>query len=378
MILSNFGPRARRARRNRLVVYLLTLSGIVFRSEIAILLAVHVVLLVLVRGASIRHVVIPGLLAAIIGLSTTMTADSFFWQKFPLWPEFIAFKFNTIDGKASEWGVSPWYFYFVNSIPRLIMNPVSMLVCIPFAVSVKSTRRISLEILTPLLSFAAIYSFLPHKEWRFIIYVIPGLTAVASAGASWIWTRRSKSVIYRVMALLLVVSTLASFAASCGLLAISSLNYPGAEALQKVHKIADRSKGNITIHMDNLSCQTGVTRFLQKPLPFSSLDTTQQIGQTVWTYDKTEDPELLSDSLFWQGFDYTLAESPESAIGNWEVVDVVKGYAGIGLTTDSVGYLDAFPFAGIIRWIRTHITRGRWPVIKMEPKISILKRQDVR
>lgn len=383
-MLSKFGPRLRRAKRNRLALYIFTLAGIIFRSEIAILLAVHVALLVFVRGTSIQSVVIPaGAVAVVIGLTVTVAIDSFFWQKFPLWPELVAFRFNTIEGKSSEWGESPWYFYFVNSIPRLLLNPASFLVCIPSAVYIKATRRVSIEILAPLVGFVAVYSILPHKEWRFIIYIIPGLTAVASAGASWIWTRRSKSFVYQILALLLLTSVIASFMASCGLLAISSLNYPGAEALHRVHQIAHGSKASVAIHLDNLSCQTGITRFLEKPTPSSLADLK---SETLWTYDKTEKPSLLRNPSFWERFDYVLAEFPEQVLGSWDAVDVVTGYAGIGISTD---LSKSWTFGGnssvsnaanelsgrVIRLIRSRVTRGRWFVIKMEPKITILKKR---
>lgn len=389
MILSKFGTRLKRARQTRVALFLLTSCGIIFRSELAILLAVHVVVLVLVRRTSVQDVIIPaGALAFIIALTVTVAIDSFFWQSFPLWPELVAFKFNTIDGKASEWGESPWYFYFVNSLPRLLLNPLSFLLGIPIALYIPATRKISLEILAPLVSFVAIYSLLPHKEWRFIIYTIPGFTGVASTGAAWIWTRRSKSLIYRLLAMLLMGSVLASFVASCGLLALSTLNYPGAEALHRLHHITHNESSSVTVHLDNLSCQTGVTRFLQKPTPSTELGTK---SEAVWIYDKTEDPALLMDPLFWQQFDYVLTETPERAMGNWDIVEVVKGYAGIAITKDVDSHIEQpfQPFArtsmGItansisqkaVQFIRTRITRSHWPRLKMEPKIMILKKHE--
>jgi alpha-1,6-mannosyltransferase len=35
----------------------------------------------------------------------------------------------------------------------------------------------------PLLSFVLLYSLLPHKEWRFIVYIVPLLTAFAAIQA---------------------------------------------------------------------------------------------------------------------------------------------------------------------------------------------------
>ncbi|KAI5239250.1 hypothetical protein E4T42_08753 [Aureobasidium subglaciale] len=370
------------SKRRRLALYLLTASGIIFRSEIAILLAVQTLYLLLQgRTSLIREVIPAGLLGVIIGLGVTVSVDSYFWQRFPLWPEWIGFVYNTIQGKSSDWGVSPWHYYFVNAIPRLLLNPITWTLCIPLALVNRATRKTSLDIMLPLVAFVAIYSVLPHKEWRFIIYIIPGLTGVAAAGASWIWTRRSKTLLYRVLSLALVGSTLLSFVTSLGLLYISSLNYPGGEALARLHEVAPSTQsGQTWVYMDNLACQTGVTRFLEKN------------AESTFKYDKTEDEKALLDPAFWQKFTYVLAEDPKRIIGSWEVVDTIYGYSGVGVDNlaeeqDSAPALAARTAIArplnkglqVYNWIaRTasqKLTGGRWPVVKMEPKIYILRSQ---
>jgi alpha-1,6-mannosyltransferase len=368
------------SKRRRLALYLLTASGIIFRSEIAILLAMQTLYLILQGRASLFREVIPaGVLGVIIGLGVTVSVDSYFWQRFPLWPEWIGFVYNTIQGKSSDWGVSPWYFYFGNAIPRLLLNPISWFLCIPLALVNRATRKTSLDIMIPLLAFVAIYSVLPHKEWRFIIYIIPGLTGVAAAGASWIWTRRSKTLLYRLLSLGLVGSTLLSFAGSLSLLYISSLNYPGGEALTRLHELVPSVReGQSWVYMDNLACQTGVTRFLEKD------------AGSRFMYDKTENQTTLLDPGFWQTFDYVLSEDPKRIIGRWEVVDTVYGYSGIGFGSliadqDSA---PAIPTRGsvaqplnmliqiynrVAQMASQKLTGGRWPVVKMEPKIYILR-----
>jgi len=390
-LLSKFGSRARREKRSRLALYLLTIAGVIFRSEIAILLATHVISFATVQHISIKRVILPaGITAMTIGLLLTIVIDSFFWQNFPMWPEWVAFRYNTIEGKSAEWGTSPWHFYFFNSIPRLILNPMALLICIPVALSTRTTQKFSFDFLAPLLAFVGIYSVLPHKEWRFIIYIVPGLTGVAAAGAARIWSFRSKSILYRVLSLALVGSTAVSFAVSMGLLAISSFNYPGAVALSRLHEIADGSKSHLNVHLDNLSCQTGITRFLQVPPPSSPF---ARRNETVWIYDKTNDPEQLLTPAFWQRFDYVLAENPEHVIGKWEILETINAFAGIGLTegTDEtrnsstelptmannskLSHRTHTLWREIEIRTRSALTRGRWIGVKMEPKIRILKRQ---
>lgn len=368
----------RSAKRRRLALYLLTVAGIIFRSEIALLLAAETFHLLVRQRPSLTKEIIPaGLAGAALGLLTTVSVDSFFWQQFPLWPEWVGFYYNTVLGKSSDWGTSPFHYYFLNALPRLLLNPVTYLLCIPLALATRATQKTSQDILVPHVAFMLVYSLLPHKEWRFIIYSVPAFTAVASAGAAWIWTRRAKSALYRALSALLVLSTLASAAISVVLLYISSLNYPGGSALALLHNLTTPggSAKPVHVYLDNLACQTGVTRF-------------QQSGGAIWVYDKTEDEDVLLDPMFWQQFDYVLAENPLRVIGSWLPIATQHGYAGVTLRPGEDA--DVLPFAAppdklletpqqaynaVARYIRSKFTRGYWPAVRMEPKLYILQRE---
>jgi alpha-1,6-mannosyltransferase len=394
------------AKSYRLCLYLLTIAGIVFRSELAILVATISLYLFATQKASLTRVIIPaGLGGLVIGLLCTVPLDSFFWQSFPLWPEWTGFYYNTILGHSADWGVSPWHFYFTNALPRLLINPLTYLLCIPAALFSPATRQPSLDILIPSLGFVTLYSLLPHKEWRFIIYVIPGLTAVTGAGASWIWTRRFKSIIYTFFSLTLIASVLLSFTASTALLTISSLNYPGGTALTSLHEHASHwpSQQHVNVYMDNLATQTGVTRFLeQHSSPQTILDvleSQQALKNRTWRYDKTEDPAKLLDPLFWTQFDFVLAERPEKVIGVWNVDRVVYGYGGIrllrpgdesrtGKDGDQLENAVVWGKRGVREWtgrvagawkkleglVRKRVFRGWWVEVNMEPRIRILSK----
>jgi alpha-1,6-mannosyltransferase len=350
------------------------------------------------RGISIPKIIIPaGLGGLIIGLLCTVPLDSYFWQSFPLWPEWSAFYYNTIQGHSADWGISPWHFYFSNALPRLMLNPLTYLLCIPLALLNPTTRRLSFDILTPLLAFGTIYSFLPHKEWRFIIYIVPGLTAVAGAGASWIFVRRSKSAFYGIVSLALVGSVILSFAASAAILAISSLNYPGGTALQVLHnQIPHPPNTHFSVHFDNLACQTGVSRFLERhegpQTILDVLEAQEVMRERTWTYDKSEDPEKLLDPVFWAQFDYVLAERPEKVIGSWDIVGVIHGFGGVNVRRpgdNSSGETGKTPVIGVNgigekisrMWttleglVRASFLRGWWMEIRMVPKIYILTNQ---
>ena len=392
-------------RSYRLSLYLLTFAGVVFRSELAILVGTFTLYLFATRRISILGVIIPaGLAGAVIGLLTTVCIDSFFWQSFPLWPEWTAFYYNTIQGHSTDWGVSPWHFYFINALPRLMMNPLTYLLCIAAALLPAATRSRSLDLLIPLLSFVGLFSFLPHKEWRFIIYVMPGLTAVAATGASWIWTRRSKSIEYAVLSLTLVAFVLISFMGSTALLAVSSLNYPGGEAITYLHNNVNSSHWDHPhVYFDNLACQTGVTRFLEShegpQTIVDVLEAQDQLSRRRWTYDKTEDPEVLLDPMFWSKFHYVLAENPAKIIGKWETVHVVYGFGGVKLlkpgeqsgspaepleeTSRQVVMNEDWMDKVARLWrtaeglVRYRVFRGWWMEVRMDPKIRILENQSL-
>lgn len=183
------------------------------------------------------------------------------------------------------------------------------------------------------------------------------------------------------------------------MLAISSLNYPGADALNRMHWLSASEKGTLRVHMDTLACVNGVTRFLQ--IPPSNITGEDR----SWVYDKTEDPERLLHPDFWESFDYALAEMPERAIGKWEIIDTVDGFAGLGFLKPGEGidavlpWLKATPFSvdetlhpnhdslsrfkSMIgaavkageRLARKYITRGWWVGVKMETKINVLRKQ---
>ncbi|KAL8915415.1 MAG: hypothetical protein Q9172_006884, partial [Xanthocarpia lactea] len=322
---------------------IITITGVIFRSELALFLIPHTTLLLLTRRLTIPCIITFGLLGSLIGLSLTVPIDSFFWQRFPLWPELSAFSYNILHSQSSNWGTSPWHFYVTSALPRLLFNPMTYILCIPFAASQPVLRRPVMELVMPNLAFVALYSFQPHKEWRFIVYTIPSFLTAAALGASWIWTRRSKSALYRLLSLTLVASIAGSFVASGVMLAVSRLNYPGAEALNRLHALVPehqsrypggREERIVNVHMDTLACMTGITRFLQLPAPpLADLGESAGIEDAeknlFWVYDKTDEEEKLLDPVFWQRFDWVLAERPERVIGKWKVVETVEGYGGL-------------------------------------------------
>ena len=410
------GPRsgARNRASQRQALIFLTVLGIVFRSELAILLGTHTLYFLVKQRLTLQDVVSSGVKGILIGLVLTVPIDSFFWQQFPSWPEFISFYFNVMEGKSSDWGTSPFHYYITNALPKLLLNPMAYALCLPFGLTVPAFQPSSHDVIIPNVAFILIYSIQPHKEWRFIIYSIPPLTTICARGAAYIWDRRHKSRKIGMLSLVLVLSTLLSLSFSFMFLIISSLNYPGAVALSYLHAFHSRSflqqsSSTVAVHMDILTCQTGATLFLQYPPQGVS-----GRPNLNWTYDKTDsktgDGTAVLRPDFWAQFDYALAEQPAKVIGHWDVLDTVYGYGGVqlvrpghtwGFDSESERAWEASsqpagrdagrrgwgdgPWTLLGRtcrtewvrmgmWVRKWVTRGWWIDVRMVPMIKILRK----
>ncbi|KAK1832813.1 Alg9-like mannosyltransferase family-domain-containing protein [Podospora conica] len=392
------GIKTTRPRR-RLAITMLVFAAAIFRSEIAILLFTNILYLLALDPTALSDVIFSLIISGLAALVISVPLDSYFWQT-PLWPELWGFYYNAILGSSSAWGVSPWHYYFTSALPRLLLNPVSLLLLLPLSLLHPALAPASRRLALPPLLFIAIYSLQPHKEARFIYYAIPPLTAAAALAANLIFSRRAKAPL---LALLLAASLLASLAASTAMLLVSSLNYPGGEALAHLRdrvlvgggRAADvPSVGVVPVHADVLSCMTGVTLFgtavgRATPNPRGAAGERVQRGGddgVALLVDKTEDEGTLAREEFWGRFDYLLMEEPgkvKGREGGWEVVAVVEGYAGVEVVKGGGGAVEeerdgrvvgrGRVVAEVKRRVR-RVTGGWWVGPRMEPRVYIMKR----
>ena len=325
-------------RQQKLGVFLFVIASAVFRSEVALLFAIQMLYLLIVPRMSLQQMIPAALQCALVALGISIPIDSYFWQK-PLWPELWGFYYNAVQGKAAEWGTSPYSHFFTVYLSRLLLNPLITASLIPLGLMFPATKRQAYDLVIPSVLFIAIYSFQPHKEARFIIYVVPPLTAAAAVTASYIWNDRTKTILNQALSGLMIFSIAACFAGSIIMGLISSLNYPGGEAVTSVRNIISRtqwpedhpSSERLFVHMDVLSCMTGATRFQEIPNQVAELKEFPVINgvPTHIVFDKTENDEKLLEPSFWEKFDYALMEVPGKAIGSWEVVDTIYAFAGM-------------------------------------------------
>ncbi|KAI1499211.1 Alg9-like mannosyltransferase [Biscogniauxia marginata] len=386
--------------RYKLAIANLTMAATIFRSELAILLITTTLYGLASRHISIKHVIPPFLVFFVFSLFVTVSVDSYFWQK-PLWPELWGFYYNAVLGASSNWGTSPWHYYFTSAIPRILANPLSPTVLVPLAAWHPGTRRRARDLLVPSLAFVAVYSLQPHKEARFVFYAAPPLTAAAALGANYVFARRAKSAPWALASAAVAGSAALTLAASTAMLAVSSLNYPGGEALAELHArvAAPPPPGPdlraVAVHTDVLACMTGVTLFGQHPRPPNE---PSGDGAVTLAFDKTEDGDALRSPLFWERFDYVLAEDPGRVRGGaWETVGVVEGFAGLevlqpgksggdggndggdggGLESGDGSPARVLGRGAMVRRLRDRVralTGGWWVGPRMAPRVYVLRR----
>ncbi|KAK3102542.1 hypothetical protein FSP39_012075 [Pinctada imbricata] len=242
---------------------------LIFRAELAMYLGI-ILLTELASGRlPFKKFVLTCIPAGIVLLGSTVLIDSYFWQRW-LWPEGDVFWYNTVMNKSSHWGTSPFLWYFYSALPRALSVSYFF---VPFGLLIEPRLR---QLAMPTLAFILIYSNLPHKELRFIVYTFPVFNVLTSLTVCRLWNNRNKSMIQKFCAMFAVSHLLANCATTAISEFVSHQNYPGGQAMYKLHQI-EPNNTEVHVHIDVLTAQTGVTRFTEL--------------NNRWIYDKTENLE---------------------------------------------------------------------------------------
>ncbi|XP_063231277.1 uncharacterized protein LOC134535867 [Bacillus rossius redtenbacheri] len=308
---------------------------VVFRAELALFLGV--VLLEDLAGGRLHPLRLVKLAvpAGLLSLALTVAVDSVFWNRV-LWPEGEVLFFNTLLNRSSEWGTSPFLWYFYSAIPRGMACSVFL---VPVGMYYDARVR---KLVFPALAFVLLFSFLPHKELRFVIYVFPLLNVAAASACHRIFQNRGKSSLHGLLALGVCCHLVLNAMFSAFLLCIAGVNYPGGAAIAQLHRLA-RDEASVSVHIDVLPAQTGVSRFTEI--------------NPHWRYNKTENLECGSDDMM--RFTHLLVDAKSKYSPNLKpyssthtILEAVEGFSQIAFNYNN------FP-----------------PVkIKMKPMIFILKR----
>ncbi|CCH61944.1 hypothetical protein TBLA_0F04110 [Henningerozyma blattae CBS 6284] len=299
-------------------------TAAVCRLEVVGLIAGIALASVFLKQISLVRAVQYGVFGGCLGLSISFAIDSHFWGQRCI-PELDAFIFNVIEGKSIQWGSEPFLSYFTRYL-RMIFLPPTVLLLNYLGFKIGPTNL-------HIVGFASYFhilfmSFQPHKEWRFIVYSLPGIILLGSTGTAYLWENVNAQGTFRtLLTLLLPLSALFSFLISIVFSIISQMNYPGGDALAKLNQyFIDNNIRNTTVHLSVPACMTGVSLFGQ--LDYDGFGI---------IYDKTEKPEQLIE--LWPSFEYLIMSEPSSDLfpaelndtGNWEIIN----------TTTTFSYVDS-------------------------------------
>ncbi|KAM3716822.1 putative Dol-P-Man:Man(7)GlcNAc(2)-PP-Dol alpha-1,6-mannosyltransferase [Dirofilaria immitis] len=294
-----------------------TVFILLFRCELTLLFGCIFIVPILTHQLPLfgwNGAIVQCLFVAVLTLGISVPIDSFLWGR-KVWPEGEVWWFNVILNRSHEYGVLPYFWYFYSAIPR------AMFASTPLVFLGALIDRRLLAILMPVVCYIFLYSFLPHKELRFIIYTLP-LLNVSSA---------------------VFCARITSF-----FLLASSRNYPGGEALTYLQYLrhSDRNKP-VSVHIDNYAAQTGASRFLQ--------------WYDAWEYNKTENLEVSHLARF----DFLL-------IGSYMEPDIVNCTASNFFSTHHILYnVEAFQGVELRRmqWFPYY-----WPVTKFNAQLVVLEK----
>ncbi|KAF5115170.1 hypothetical protein DV495_003989 [Geotrichum candidum] len=322
---------------------ILAFTAIVFRSEIAVLLATLSFSLLIFRKVSLFDVIKSATIAGLIGTLLSLVVDSYFWQTPLMIPELKGFIFNVIEGKSADWGTEPLSAYFLIHLPKLlgtVARPSGYFILyglVPFGFFKDPTgskfNHLRILGLASLL-FVAIYSLQPHKEWRFIVYVAPVFTLLAANGVVFISNQLAKAgdvlKISFQMAVITLIGVIAGLSVVKGL--ASSFNYPGGQALTQFHNHVPfdlKAEDPLVVHLDVPVCMTGANKFGQ-------LFEIRSPNYPWVIYDKTEDVDELEEIM--DSFDFLVSATAPADITQeyplpedykWKLVDTVKSFNSI-------------------------------------------------
>jgi len=356
---------------------LLVFGTAVFRCDLLLLLFTVGLSLLITQKLTIAKALKIGVVTGIVSLIFTVPLDSLLWQRW-VWPEGEVLYYNTILGKSSDWGTSPWHWYATAALPKILLATLVLVPCaflsLPETVvawwETQQLPTISSfldttwwEYLLPAVGYVALYSCLGHKEVRFLFPVCPLFNLAAAIGMhrflklisppSNKGKRISKLAKLGFLGCLLLLGV--SFLASAAFVAVSQKNYPGGDALLRLEqhlKDSQQQQGlvpnepEVRVYIDVAAAMSGISLFGQRQASMQHNNATLQ-----WKFTKAgyEDENALKEDVFEYSASFThiIAEADPSGEGNklstnaFTLVDVIPGEPRLDLKHGQIAAKDS-------------------------------------
>lgn len=324
----------------------LSVACALFRSELCILIFWTLVVDLYIGRLDIFKSISHGIVSAVSTAVTSITIDSYFWRRL-CYPELEVFYFNVVLNKSSDWGTSPFHWYFSNALPRSLGGAYLLAVY-----GLMSKFKQLGAFMLPSILFVLTYSALPHKELRFIFYAVPVFNvaaAVVSADSirlirAWIYDKSEKDVATKsnttsknkiTFRLCWTFAVCLLLAGTLGLSLLMSMissvashgNYPAGLAMRHMHDVETslyernglcqmEETSVALVHIDANSAMNGISQFVQQ---------SAGLGCPRWQYSKREDVE----GKMWNDFSHLV--SANASVNGFCVFHVEDGYAGLDI-----------------------------------------------
>ncbi|GAA5838529.1 hypothetical protein JCM11251_003417 [Rhodosporidiobolus azoricus] len=353
-------PRTATKRTASLAFALLTFAAAVIRLELVALILPLTLEHVIRETLNVVELLGVGATVGAASVAASIALDTPMWQSASwLWPEGQAAWFNVVEGKSAEWGVAPFYFYLFPTLPRLLH------LTLPFAFFSLAVDRRTRRLLWPCVGFIALMSLLTHKEWRFIVYVVPAFFIAAAAGVVGLGSYTASPRFRRVILLLLVSLNLLFTLLG---LAASSMNYPGLDSIRALEQWLSCPEGQAETAGNNVvRVWVGIEAKMKGATNFALFDSkaSVKVKEQAWylstssrtpnsttpliEFNKSESslftspssPLALLPALASEGFDYAIVDSSSSVDDRTKVIFQASEFGGInwrGLLSGKVGW----------------------------------------
>ena len=361
----------------------LVFTTAIFRCDILLLLFTIGLTMLIRRELSIKHALIIGVSTGVFSLLLTVPLDSFLWRRL-IWPEFEVWWFNTVDNRSSEYGVMAFHWYFSRALPKgmlltALLVPLAFLKLPESSTKQTTTKKESkdlqqattsrlgmvdlnlLHFFVPVCGFILIYSFLPHKEIRFIFPAIPMFNVCSAYAMSKLHQmsfsdsyyheslkskrRNYKLLILRGIYLCGLGSIACTLLGSMIFMNISKENYPGGVALERLRHHLEQEcseKWNtIHVHVDVASAMTGVSLFGQRYISYRHLNREEDVYEGPFRIDKSGYEEENSNKGSTEIASFTHLVTEQRSVEGYHVIDTIQGHPRLDIRNFRIETQDA-------------------------------------